>query len=75
MTTMTAALEQSIEQQELHDALVEDGALTVAEIAARAGVTLSVAYEAVRIALDAGYVDRDESGKYAPWCAWPRIGF
>ena len=72
---MTPTLEASVVQPDAVPASAGERRLTAAEIARRMGVTLNIAWDAVRIAVDAGYLDRDEFGTYAPWCEWPRIGF
>jgi len=72
MTIQT--LETRIGQSELNELLHGDERLTANEIARRLGVPLDTAWEAIRMAADAGYLDQDEFGTYAPWCAWPRTG-
>ncbi|HEX5480858.1 MAG TPA: hypothetical protein VFY79_14170 [Dehalococcoidia bacterium] len=72
MTTKT--LIEPIPQTDIHALLRLGERLTADEIARRMGVPLDVAWDALRIAVDAGYLDRDEFGTYAAWCVWPRAG-
>ena len=72
MTTDT--LTAPVEQTDLHRLVPGDERLTAGQIARRIGVPPDIAYEALRMAIDAGYLDRDEFGTYAAWCAWPRAG-
>jgi DNA-binding IclR family transcriptional regulator len=67
------ALATPIDRAELNELMPGDERLTATEIARRLGVPLDIAWEAIRLAVDAGYLDRDEFGSYAPWCAWPRF--
>lgn len=70
----TDRLNSRITQPNLHDFTPDDDRLTAGEIARRAGVPVDIAWEAIRIALQVGYLERDEFGTYAPWCRWPRSG-
>lgn len=72
MTTHT--LTSPVEETGLHRLVPGDERLTADQVARRTGVPLDIAYVALRIAIDAGYIDRDEFGTYAAWCAWPRAG-
>ena len=72
---MIPTTEHFIPQQELFALLVAEGALTAAEIAQRLDISESTAWEWARFGVQACYLDRDEFGRYAPWCAWPRAGF
>lgn len=71
---MIPTIEQFIPQQELFEVLLRDGALNAAELGARLGVSESVAWSWADVGVQACYLDRDEFGRFAPWCAWPRVG-
>lgn len=50
------------------------GPLTLSEIAVWLGVAQSAAGDYTRGLLAHGSLHRDEFGRVANWCAWPRIG-
>lgn len=70
----TDRLDRRITGPNLHDLTPGDDRFTAGQIARRAGVPVDVAWEAIRIAVRVGYLDRDEFGTYAAWCRWPRCG-
>ena len=72
---MITTIEQFVPQREVFELLLEHGALTAGEIAAHLDITESTAWSWARVGQHAGYLDRDEFGRYAPWCPWPRVGF
>ncbi|HZP58115.1 MAG TPA: hypothetical protein VFC53_11280 [Dehalococcoidia bacterium] len=57
---------------DVYDTLVRSEPLTATEIAIELGVPDAAVRAAVRLA--AGCIARDEFGRYATWCAWPRVG-
>jgi hypothetical protein len=71
---VVSAIECSIPQEQLFDVLLDNGPLTASEIGARLGVSEAAAWACARFGAQAGYLDRDEFGRFAPWCAWPRVG-
>ena len=74
MTTMTT-IENICRREDLFDVLLTNGPLTAGEIAARLSISDWTAWAGARLAMQDGFLDRDEFGRYAPWCAWPRVGF
>jgi hypothetical protein len=72
---MIPTREQAIPHQEMFDVLTDNGPLSAAEIGARLGVSESIAWSWACFGVRASYLDRDEFGRFAPWCAWPRIAF
>ena len=71
---MITTTENFVPHRDLYEILVEHGALTDREIAARMGVSASTAWQWARAGVMAGHLYRDEFGRYAPWCPWPRPG-
>lgn len=71
---MTPTTEHEILHEQMFALLCADGPLTAGEIAARLDVSESGAWDHARFAVRAGYLDLDEFGRFAPWCAWPRAG-
>jgi DNA-binding IclR family transcriptional regulator len=73
MTTETAVHTSSI--TDLFQVFVDAGPLTAREIAERLSVSEDDVWVCARWMMNAGYLWRDESGRYALSCPWPRIGF
>ena len=73
MATM-ATIKDIFPKKDLLDVLLANGPMTVGEMAAQLGISDRTAWVRARVAVQNGYLDRDEFGRYAPWCAWPRAG-
>jgi hypothetical protein len=69
---MIATTENFVPQRELFDLVLKHGALTAKEIGARLDISASTAWSYARVGQQASWLHRDEFGRYAPWCPWPR---
>jgi hypothetical protein len=56
-------------EQSMFEAMGESEPMTASEITQRFAVT----EREVRSMTVAGYLNRDASGRYASWCAWPGV--
>src|SRR5690349_14521818 len=66
VTTMTT-IENVCRREDLFDVLLTNGPLTAGEIAARLSISDWTAWAGARLAMQDGFLDRDEFGRYAPW--------
>jgi DNA-binding IclR family transcriptional regulator len=71
---MVQAIEKTIESIDVFDVIAAVGPISVGQIADRVGLRVADAYRYANSLAGEGYVDRDERGCYATWCAWPRYG-
>jgi DNA-binding IclR family transcriptional regulator len=71
---MMQAIERTIESIDVFDVVAAIGPINVLDIADRVGIRVADAYRLANALAGEGYVDRDEQGCYATWCAWPRFG-
>ena len=74
MATMATTTDDVFPKKDLLDVLLAAGPMTLHEMAAQLGISDRTAWVRARLAVQDGYLDRDEFGRYAAWCAWPRTG-
>ena len=75
--TETQIIQQTITRVEasMYSFIGDAGAVTAAEVEAFTGLPRYSAEVWLRDRADAGYLHRDEFGRYGTSCAWPRVGF
>ena len=71
---MVQAIERIATSTTVFDVVANDGPLTTSEIAERLSISTAAAVVYARELVSSGFFDRDESGRYANYCYWPRFG-
>jgi hypothetical protein len=59
----------------IYDLIARAGPVTGIELAELLQLHLGYVQPWLQWQAATGYLHRDEFGRYAPWCAWPRAGF
>jgi DNA-binding IclR family transcriptional regulator len=72
---MVQLIERNTSTTTVIELVADNGPLGPADIAASLAMSQSDVHAYVHTLVHGGYLDRDESGRVATWCAWPRVGF
>jgi len=72
---MTQHIERNTSTNAVVEVIADCGPIAATDVAAWLAMPPSEVHAYVHTLAHQGYLDRDESGLLATWCAWPRIGF